>query len=74
MAASDANITDDASPNTLVTKKYVDENFSQVEVGLIPNRNGIYTFNFKKRFKEAPNVVLGIQNFWHFQQENCKRS
>ena len=55
---------DDASGNVLVTKKYVDENFSQVEAGAVVGKPGqIVTVKLKKKFKNTPVVLAVIENF-----------
>lgn len=64
MASSTPDIPDNASGNTLVTKKYVDENFSQVEAGSVEGDAGqTITVTLHKKFKNKPMVVAVVENF-----------
>lgn len=67
---TDANVADNASLNTLVTKKYVDESFSQVDVGVISGIPGqVVKVRFNKKFKTEPFVIAVIENFQYEQKQ-----
>lgn len=64
------DISDDSLGNALVTKKYVDENFSQVEGGSVLGSAGqIVEVRFTKRFKSEPFVMAVIEDFQYEQKQ-----
>ncbi len=66
-------IKDSDHPLTLVTKEYVDTNFSQVDAGSVLGTPGqVVSINFNKKFKNPPAVIAIVENF-HYQQKKEQR-